>query len=299
MRFRLPHRTAGVALIFAAGIALPACDKKKDGSDSKGPPPDAYKGQQGYQQGSKGGPPGGMPMPGGGTPGTGQPNDPTLPSPPVGAPHLRTADATTRLTGVKNLHQIGVAFNNSAAVYNGFPTGIADKTGKIGLSWRVAILPFIEQDALYKQFKLDEPWDSEHNKKLIDKMPQIYGVPGVSTNGYTYYRSFSGPDAVMPPVNRPLTAKETVIGVKLTDITDGLATTLLVAEAEQPVIWTKPDELLFATGKPLPKLGGGVYGEGFNALFCDSSVRFFKNTIDTTTLGSLIHIRDGSIVKLD
>ncbi len=57
-----------------------------------------------------------------------------------------------------------------------FPTAaILDKNGKPLLSWRVALLPYIEQDALYRQFKLDEPWDSEHNKKLIAQMPKIYG----------------------------------------------------------------------------------------------------------------------------
>ena len=54
---------------------------------------------------------------------------------------------------------------------------IVDKKGKKLLSWRVQILPYIEQDNLYKQFKLDEPWDSEHNKKLIRQMPRIYMLP--------------------------------------------------------------------------------------------------------------------------
>ena len=44
----------------------------------------------------------------------------------------------------------------------------------------MAILPYIEQDALYKEFHQDEPWDSEHNKKLIDKMPVTYAVPARS-----------------------------------------------------------------------------------------------------------------------
>ena len=52
----------------------------------------------------------------------------------------------------------------------------ADKDGKPLLSWRVLILPYVEQEDLYKQFHLDEPWDSEHNKKLIEKMPAVYRV---------------------------------------------------------------------------------------------------------------------------
>ena len=45
------------------------------------------------------------------------------------------------------------------------------------MSWRVAILPYIDQHGLYKQFHLDEPWDSEHNKPLMAKMPAVYRSP--------------------------------------------------------------------------------------------------------------------------
>ena len=59
------------------------------------------------------------------------------------------------------------------------------------------ILPYIEQDNLYKQFKLDEPWDSEHNKKLIDKMPKVYALPNnLSKPGLTHYRVFVGNGAI-------------------------------------------------------------------------------------------------------
>ena len=58
-----------------------------------------------------------------------------------------------------------------------------DKDGKTLLSWRVDILPFIEQDTLYKEFHLDEPWDSEHNKKLLAKMPKVFRAPGSKASG--------------------------------------------------------------------------------------------------------------------
>ena len=74
------------------------------------------------------------------------------------------------------------------------PAAVRSTDGTPLLSWRVAILPFIEQDALYKEFKLDEPWDSEHNKKLIAKMPKLYGpARGQAKEGETFYQRFSGP----------------------------------------------------------------------------------------------------------
>jgi hypothetical protein len=161
-------------------------------------------------------------------------------------------------------------------------------------NWSLAILPFLEQQALYNQFKLNEPWDSEHNKKLIPLMPKVYAPPGVDTNGYTYYRSFSGPDTVMPPVQRA-TPGAVVKGVSPQHISDGTSNTLLVAEAAEPVIWTKPEELPFAPGKP-PKLGSGVFSNGFCAITCDGAPRFIPSSIDAKTLSNAIQTNDGNPV---
>ncbi len=73
------------------------------------------------------------------------------------------------------MKQFGLALHNYYDTNHCLPPApLVDAKGKPLLSWRVAILPFLEQDNLYRQFKLDEPWDSEHNKKLISKMPKIY-----------------------------------------------------------------------------------------------------------------------------
>ena len=291
----MSRRSAILMAAFAAALcAFPACKKSKPTAADTPPP-----------QGGLGGPPmpGGTGMPGQkgmpGAPGdqhSAQPNDPSLPAPPR-APAI-TSNAVTRTQSTSNLRQIGFAFHNAADTYGGsFPAGIADKSGKVGLSWRVALLPYLEQDTLYRQFKLDEPWDSEHNKKLIAHMPKIYAPPSTDTNGYTWYRSFSGQDTVMPPATgRP---GQPVFGVKIVAIPDGTSNTLLLAEAADPVIWTKPDELAYEKGKPLPKMGGGVFKDGFNAVLCDGSVRFLKITIDATTLGNAINPHDGMPVNFD
>ncbi len=257
------HRSCaaiGLALVFTVGLfALPACGKKKNtGTDNPAPGPN----------------PGPSPAPK-----SGGPSDPTLPLPPAPGPHLQSTDARSRQISKNNLLQIGLALHNLHSTYNAFPLGIADSSGKVGLSWRVAILPYIEQDALYKQFKLNEPWNSEHNKKLITQMPKMFAPPGVDTNGYTYYRSFSGPGAFLPPSNRPAQPGQVVPGLQMLHVTDGLSNTLAVAEAAEPVIWTKPEDLPFTPGKP-PKLGGGVFSDGFNVLICDGSVRYLKSSID-------------------
>src|SRR5215207_10182341 len=73
-----------------------------------------------------------------------------------------------------NLKQIGLAFHNFHDQTGAFPADIKGKDGKALLSWRVAILSYVEQDPLYKQFKLDEPWDSANNKPLAAKLPKLY-----------------------------------------------------------------------------------------------------------------------------
>ncbi len=84
--------------------------------------------------------------------------------------------AAARMNSINNLKQLVLAMHNYHDVYGQFPADATyDKAGKPLLSWRVAILPYIEQDNLYKQFHLDEPWDSDHNKKLLEQMPPLYG----------------------------------------------------------------------------------------------------------------------------
>ena len=68
------------------------------------------------------------------------------------------------------------------------PTALADPKGKRLLSWRVAILPYLGEQNLYNQFKLDEPWDNDNNKKLLAQMPAVYGADRVET----YYQAFAG-----------------------------------------------------------------------------------------------------------
>ena len=100
---------------------------------------------------------------------------------PVHGPTALTApfaENAARSQCINNLKQIGLAMHNYHAMHKTFPPAYTvDKAGKPLLSWRVLILPYLEQDALYKEFHLDEPWDSEHNRALIDRMPATYRCP--------------------------------------------------------------------------------------------------------------------------
>jgi len=195
-----------------------------------------------------------------------------------------------RIKSQNDLKQIALALHNYHDANGTFPAAaVVDKKGKPMLSWRVMILPYIEQDELYKQFKLDEPWDSEHNKQFIDKIPPIYALPKkLSKPGHTHYRVFVGNDAMF----------DWIQGTTFAQITDGTSNTIMVAEAAEGVPWTKPEELEFDPMKELPKLGKAFKG-GFNAAFGDGSVRFLRDTLPAQTLKALITKGGGEIVNID
>jgi uncharacterized protein DUF1559 len=197
----------------------------------------------------------------------------------------------------ENLKQIGRACHNYHDAMNGLPHAIADANGKPGLSWRVALLPYIGQNALYGQFKLSEPWNSEHNKKLIGQMPTVYASNRGSADGKTDYRSFTGQGAIMPPPTQPAEPGKPFRGLSLASISDGAANTFMIVESGEAVIWTKPEELAFSPGKP-PKLGSGA-GDRFYAVMVDGSVRQIRGNLDARTLSNAIQTNDGQIVDLD
>jgi hypothetical protein len=189
-----------------------------------------------------------------------------------------------------NLKQIGLAMHNYHDTFNHFPA--ADGNGepapgqKTGLSWRVYILPFLEEAPLYNEFHLDEPWDSDHNKALIARMPTVYQVPGIDAPGETSVHVFASPDTPFDP------AKPT----SMRDILDGTSNTLMavVAGPETAVPWTKPGGLEFDAANPLTALG--TLGPEFLALLCDGSVRSISSEIDAAIFSLLVQHRDGQAI---
>jgi RNA polymerase sigma factor (sigma-70 family) len=174
----------------------------------------------------------------------------------------------------------------------GFPSGTGRRTrgGKALLSWRVALLPYLQQGILYRQFHLNEPWDSPHNIKLLEKMPRVFAPPGLKTRKpyTTYYQLLVGPHAVF---NKHIQAP-------LSTIVDGTSNTILIVEANAPVPWTKPDDLHYARDEPLPELGG-IFPDVINVAFADGSVRALNKKCDQQTLRWAIEADDGQPINVD
>lgn len=201
-------------------------------------------------------------------------------------------EAARRSQCVNNCKQITLAFHNFHAANNAFPSDITDADGKPLLSWRVAILPFLEQGELYNKFRLDEPWDGPHNKELLKEMPALFRCPSRSRPdpSATTYRGFNGQGAMF----------ETGKATALQDVTDGTSNTIMIAEATAAVPWTKPDDLRFD-----PQAAPSLYGAGSdhpggcNCGFADGAVRFIKTTIDVQVFRALITRAGGEVISAD
>jgi len=211
----------------------------------------------------------------------------------AGTPLLDKVEASSRrANSINNLKQLMLAMHNYHDTAKAFPAAaISAKDGKKLLSWRVALLPYLGEPELYNQFHLDEPWDSDHNKKLITKMPAVYGSMNASrdqrSKGMTTYVG--------------LVADKTLFGsdepVAIRKITDGTSNTIALVDAnsDKAVIWTEPVDLQVDLQQPVK----GLQGQNDNRFIvgmCDGSVRMVPDTIAVQVLQALFQINDGEVV---
>ena len=172
-------------------------------------------------------------------------------------------EAARRNMSMNNVKQLLLAMLIYESEKKSLPAhAIYSEEGKPLLSWRVAMLPYLEEQALYEQFHLDEPWDSPHNKQLIPLMPAVFSCPSSMldpTEGKTNY---------VVPIGEGFVYDGTSKGSTLSKITDGIANTIMLLEAsdEAAVTWTKPDDWKYDDQQPLKGLLGlrpGIFLAGF------------------------------------
>jgi prepilin-type processing-associated H-X9-DG protein len=216
----------------------------------------------------------------------------------------KVSETAARVQDQENLKQIGLAFQNFHDANTRLPQAVAyhTKNNQPGLSWRVALLPYMGQDVLFRRFKLDEPWDSPNNQPLLAEMPRVYLMPNQPNDrsGLTHYQVFTGPRTLFEAPNpQPGPGPEGVrLGLRFLDVTDGVSNTVLATTSRSPVPWTRPDDMPFEPFGIPPPLSDRVPG-GFNVLFGDGSVRFFKQR-DTQeqTLKAIITRNGNEVVSL-
>jgi hypothetical protein len=202
----------------------------------------------------------------------------------------KARDASMRTQSMNNLKQIGLAFWNYHDASKHFPSPAShSRDGKPLLSWRVAVLPYLGEDKLYREFHLDESWDSPHNRPLIEKMPAVFRSPkSKSEKGFTNYLVPVGGGAVFSSAKDEPTVR---------DITDGTSQTIIIVEVDDAhaVAWTKPDDLTFDPNDPKKGIGS-LYEHGFAAAFCDGSVHFINKAVDSKILKAVLTRAGGETI---
>jgi Protein of unknown function (DUF1559) len=169
------------------------------------------------------------------------------------------------------------------------PAAIYDEDGKPLLSWRVLLLPHLENDELFRQFSLDEPWDSPHNVVLLPKMPTVYsplnGNPPLEPHT-TLFQVFVGNG----------TAFEGTQGLRLKEDFPRRSYTILIVEAGKSVPWTKPEDLPYDENQLPPKLGGFFRGR-FHVVMVDGTSASISRGVRQSTLRDAILRRgDGPLL---
>lgn len=192
-------------------------------------------------------------------------------------------EAAGRMSSSNNLKQIGLAVHNYHDAYRQLPAAaITSADGKPLLSWRVALLPFLDEMELYNKFKRDEPWNSEHNIVLVDEMPRVFSDPSLRVppgigNGLTNYHLAIGDGLLIHPTNKSA----------FSNVIDGLSFTIMTVAGNEETLrpWTSPDYLEISLDDPLAYV---QRPNGFEVGFGDGSVRRIMPEMDVENFKAML-----------
>lgn len=182
-----------------------------------------------------------------------------------------------------------LAMHNYHDVNKHFPPAIViDSASGVERSWRIELLPYLEQQNLYEQYRKDQPWDSEANKAVLARMPGVFRHPSLP-EGTTNTSIFAA-------VGKGLVFEKDIHkGTELQEITDGSSNTIAIVEANREIPWTKPQDIEFDLSQDkLPELG--FVPEGWIVGICDGSVRFVSKSIDLATWKKLLTRAGGEVI---
>ena len=220
---------------------------------------------------------------------------------------LRQTQSMRNAACIYAMKQIGLALQAYHNEYGRFPPPYTvDEEGNRLHSWRMLILPYFGRRDIFQGVRLDEPWDSEHNRQFASEWLSFYECP--TGDFYEEYHEFPGASYVM--ITGPGTVGEGTEGARLGNITDAHDSTVLVAEvALSPVHWMEPRDYDFAAGPhrliSRPNESDDTVGLGsnhvdvVNMLMVDGSVKSVPVDINEKVFRALMTIAGGEEVELE
>lgn len=194
---------------------------------------------------------------------------------------VREARQTAReIHATNNLRMLTLAaFNYAVEKNEPMPPAVRSADGKPLLSWRVALLPYLDQQELYDQFHLDEPWDSEHNQRLQNRMPSFYQHPAVAAApGFTVFQLPRGKGTLYEN-DRASTEAE----IDALPIGRGQTVLFVEAAADRTVPWTKPADVELTPDTLFQRLYVQADGE-IQAAMNDGSIVNLSTMLDRELL---------------
>lgn len=206
----------------------------------------------------------------------------------------KTREAGARMTEQNNMKQIALGQFNHESTTNSFAGPFHSENGQINrdLSWRVSVLPFIEQDSVYRMIDRKAAWNSPANQAATNLPIKTYGSPydGADSGKTTGFKVFVGGGAIFDDTPGAPPARSVMI-------TDGTSNTIMFIAAQDQVPWASPQDIKYSPTTPLPKFGH-INGPktGFNVSMADGSVRFIRAGYNEQTLRLMITKADGQAV---
>lgn len=220
-------------------------------------------------------------------------------------PPVEAREASRRIQCKNNMRQLSLALHNYHDVFGSFPPAYAiDAEGRPLYSWRVMVLPFLDQGPLYNLFRLDQPWDGPQNRDLAKSMPNVFACPSRGSGSgecreCTSYVAVVGDRTIWPDNGR---------ATHIRDVKDGTSHTVLLIESHSRIPWTEPRDL--SLGQALDELTSAesaithshtpesfLYENDLNTSRCialaDGSMRYARQGADRDTWSSLFLIDDG------
>ena len=192
-----------------------------------------------------------------------------------------------------NLKQIGLALHGYHDDESYFPLA---KSRGVAVSWRVAVLPYLDEAELFSRYEFNEPWDSVDNSNLAKERVSSYDCEyrprrfDANNNFFTAYAAVTGKGAAFEPTEY----------VRRAEFTDGMSNTMMVAEAcGKQIVWTEPRDVnidkevltVNAPGAAIHTSNGilsSYHGGGAQLLMADGSVQFIGESIDRSVIRQLI-----------